>query len=218
MAFQLSLKKKSSDQPATAPLWHPNFRNFEQLPDTKVVRTAFFVNVGAIAVALSLVLWLGYSEYQLHNLAEQIAAAQAAVDKNSKQNAEALRLSKQFADEEKKLTEAGAFVRGPIKPSEFVVILGQSLPKEISIEAGDMRLADVTTGPFCVLRGLAAGTPDQASGAASSYLEALRAHPRLAEVFESVNLTSLTRDPTTGFLFFEIVLKVKSADAKGKKS
>ena len=26
------------------PAWHPNFRNYEKLPDIKVVRTAFFVN------------------------------------------------------------------------------------------------------------------------------------------------------------------------------
>lgn len=218
MAFQLTRSKKSSAQPATAPSWHPNFRNFERLPDTKVVRTAFFVNTAALVVALSLLLWLGYSEYRLHSLREQVAAAQQMIDKNAKQNAEAIRLSEQFADEEKKLLEAAAFVSLPIAPSEFVVILGQSLPKEISIEAADMRFSDSATGPFCVLRGLAAGTPDQASGAASSYIEKLRTHSRFAEVFDSVNLTSLTRDPTTGYLYFEIVLKVKVANEKGKKT
>lgn len=218
MAFSLPLKKKSDAQPATAPLWHPNFRNFERLPDTKVVRTAFFVNAAAIFVALSLLLALGYREYRLSSLREQIAAAQQTIDKNQKQNAEALRLSKQFADDEKKLLEAAAFVRLPMTPSEFVVLLGQTLPKEIAIESADLRLAaDPAAGGLFVLRGLAAGTPDQASGAASSYIEQLHAHPRFAATFESINLTSLTRDPKSGFLVFEIVLKVKPP-AKEKKT
>ena len=49
MAFNLSLTKKSDAQSAVAPVWHPNFRNFERLPDTKVVRTTFFVNTAAQA-------------------------------------------------------------------------------------------------------------------------------------------------------------------------
>ena len=49
----LSLLKKKPDAAAAnlTPAWHPNFRNFERLPDTKVVRTTFFINGGAIAVA-----------------------------------------------------------------------------------------------------------------------------------------------------------------------
>ena len=47
----LSLTKKSDAVPVAAPLWHTNFRNFDRLPDTKVVRTAFFVNTAAGAVA-----------------------------------------------------------------------------------------------------------------------------------------------------------------------
>ena len=56
----LSLTKKSDSEPVAAPLWHTNFRNFEQLPDTKVVRTTFFVNTAAIAIAAGLLLWLGH--------------------------------------------------------------------------------------------------------------------------------------------------------------
>ena len=46
----LSLLKKKSEAAAapTVPAWHPNFRNYEKLPDLKVVRTAFFVNGAAI--------------------------------------------------------------------------------------------------------------------------------------------------------------------------
>ena len=57
----LLLSKKSDDQSEEEPLWHPNFRNYERLPDTKVVRTTFFVNTAAIAVTLMLVNVVGLS-------------------------------------------------------------------------------------------------------------------------------------------------------------
>ncbi|HUR59026.1 MAG TPA: hypothetical protein VM029_15030, partial [Opitutaceae bacterium] len=81
----LSLLKKKSEAAAapTVPAWHPNFRNYEKLPDIKVVRTAFFVNGAAIFLALSLVTYFGFKEWQLHVLQGQIAAAdkQIAQDK-----------------------------------------------------------------------------------------------------------------------------------------
>jgi hypothetical protein len=216
MAFKLSLTKKSDAQPAVAPLWHPNFRNFERLPDTKVVRTTFFVNTAAIAVTLGLLLWLGYREYHIYSLGEQIAEAQKEIDSNSRQNKEALRLSKIFADEEKKLAEADAFRHATITPAEFVTLLGQTLPREISIESVDARLTETGGGATFQLRGLVAGTPDQAAGAASNYVDMLRAHPRLGAVFDPITLANLNRDARSSFLAFDISLKVKAA-AKEKK-
>jgi len=66
-----------------------------------------------------------------------------------------------------------------------------------------------------LLRGVVAGTPDQASGAASSYVDMLRAHPRLGKVFDPITLTNINRDPK-GFLTLDISLKIK-AEGKEKK-
>lgn len=209
----LSLTKKS-DAPVVAPVWHPNFRNFDRLPDTKVVRTTFFVNTAAAGAAIALVLWLGYREYNLKNLGVQIAEARAQVDTNSKQNTEALRLTQVFADEERKIAEAEAFLKMPVAPSEFIVLIGQTLPKEVSIEFIDMRIPVDPKGQQFVLRGAVAGTRDQAAGSASSYVELLKAHPRLGSVFDPITLDKLTPDGATGFMAFEISLKVKP---EGKK-
>ena len=53
------LLKKKSDAAAVSlvPAWHPNFRNFEKLPDIKVVRTAFFVNGAALFLAVALLIY-----------------------------------------------------------------------------------------------------------------------------------------------------------------
>ena len=52
MASLLQLTRKSDAEPAAAPLWHPNFRNYDRLPDTKAVRTALLVNLVAGAAAV----------------------------------------------------------------------------------------------------------------------------------------------------------------------
>jgi hypothetical protein len=209
----LSLTKKS-DVPVAAPLWHTNFRNFDRLPDTKVVRTTFFVNVGAGAVALALLLWLGYREYTIMNLGEQIAEAQAQIDANAKQNAEALRLTKIFSDEDKKMVEAETFLKLPIPVSEYIEMVGQTLPKEISIDFAVVRIPADPKNQIYVLRGLVAGTRDQAAGTASSFVDALRPHPRLGAILDPITLDKLTPDGSTGFMSFEISLKVKT---EGKK-
>ncbi|MES1194900.1 MAG: hypothetical protein ABUL65_03325 [Opitutus sp.] len=205
----LSLTKRSETQPVAAPLWHVNFRNYERLPDTKVVRTTFFVNTAAGAITIALLMWLGYGEYRLHNLGEQIAAAQREIDANAKQNAEALRQSKIFSDEEKKLTEAENFVKVPVPVSEYIELLGQTLPKEISIELADIRLTGESKNQVYVLRGVVAGTRDQAAGTASSYVDELKNHPRLGSIFDPITLEKLTPDGATGLMAFEISLKVR---------
>lgn len=215
MALQFQLSKKRDAAPATAPVWHPNFRNFERLPDTSAVRKTFFVNATAVLIAVVLAGWVGWNEYQTRNYGQLEAAAQADIDRNKKPHDEALRLTKEFTDEEKKLAEAAAFVRTPLTPSEFVLLLGSSLPADIQLEYVDLRSTE-TANPVCTLRGYAAGSKDQASGAASAYVETLRTVPRFAQVFESVNLTTLNSDTRTGMLIFEIVLKFKT-DGKGTK-
>ena len=65
-----------------------------------------------------------------------------------------------------------------------------------------------------VLRGLVAGTRDQASGNASAYVDTLRANPRLKKVFDSITPERIAPDGATGLLSFEISLKEKP---EGKK-
>jgi hypothetical protein len=102
----------------------------------------------------------------------------------------------------------------PLSPLDFVITLGRSLPKEIQIESADMRMAEAG-GSQCILRGMVAGTKDQASGTVNGYLESLRTTPRFAAAFESVSLISLT-DSRNNLLSFEIVMKFK-APGKEKK-
>lgn len=205
----LSLTKKSEDQLEGELLWHSDFRSVDRLPDTKVVRTTFFVNTAAIAAALALLMWAGYREFHIRTLDQQIAEAQQQIDSNTKQNKEAIRLSQLFLAEEKKLVEAASFIHSPISTSEFIELLGQTLPKEVSIEYAETRTGDARNQNF-IVRGLVAGSKDQASGSASSYVDVLRANPRLSAVFDPITLERLNPDGSSNMLSFEISMKVKT--------
>jgi len=212
----MPLIKRSDAVAASALLWHPNFRNYERLPDTKVVRTTFFNNVTAITLAAGLLILVGYREYRVRELKGQIQDSQAVIDKTARENAEAIKLSKTFDDEAKKLNEASSFAKKFLPPSEFIFLLGKTLPKAVQIESADMRFSGAS-GDQCILRGVVAGNKDDASGLASSYEKILRTSPLFSDKLESVNTASLNPDPAGGFLRFEIVIKFRPS-GKEKKS
>ena len=138
------------------------------------------------------------------------------IEKNTKENTEAIKLSKLFDDESKKISEAASFARKPMPPSEFILTLGKTLLKEVQIESVDIRFSGAS-GDQCVLRGIVAGSKEEASGSATKYVEVLRTAPLWLNKFESVALGSLNPDPAGGFMRFEIILKFKAA-GKEKKS
>jgi hypothetical protein len=206
----LSLTKKSDAEAVATEHWHANFRNFERLPDTKVVRTTFFVNTAAIAVAASLLLWLASREVTNFGIRDQIAEAQRQIAANRKQNGDAIRLSKSFADEQKKLAEAVQFVNAPFALLEFVDRLGQTLPKEIVIDYIESRTVDPKKSTV-VIRGRVAGSPDQASGLASAYVDQLRADPNLAQLFDLITLMRIDRNSEGTAMAFDVSLNLKAA-------
>jgi uncharacterized coiled-coil protein SlyX len=199
------LKKKS--EAAVVPLvpsWHPNFRNYEKLPDIKVVRTAFFVNVAAVAIACVALAIFGLQEYKLFQLNSQLAELQRQIDRDKKKSDQAVGLFKKFQSEEAKLTEVDAFRKSKPVISDLLLRLGQTLPKNIAMDSFDIREAGLA------LRVSVRGAADAASSVANAYLEQLRSDKELAR-FEDFAITNFSRNPGTGRLSVDIFLKLKPA-------
>src|SRR5688500_10849506 len=137
----LSLLKKKSDADAAPalPAWHPNFRNYQKLPDIKVVRTAFFVNGVAVLVLLSLAGYLGFQEWQLRGVKTQLAEVQAQLDRDKRVSDQAIALFKKFQAEEAKVTEVDAFMKSKPLVSALLIRLAQTLPKNIALDNLDLR-------------------------------------------------------------------------------
>ena len=208
----LSLRKKS-DAAAPAAAWHTNFRNFERLPDTKAVRTTFFINGVALLAAVAALLFFLHQEFTRRTLTQDIAGWEATIAADRAGSTAAVAAYEKFQAEEKRIREVAAFTKRQVVPSDFVLRLGQTLPPEIVLNHIEYRTTAVT------LRGSVRGAPNEASGTAQAYVAQLQADESFGSAFESVRLTSLARNGVTGELNFEAVLKFPEpkAEKAGKK-
>jgi hypothetical protein len=201
--LSLSKKKSEADAPQSA-AWHPNFRNHGNLPDIKVVRTAFFVNGAAILLAVSLAIYFGYKEWTLHVLRGQIAAADTLIRHDKPVSDQALAQFKKFQTEEIRINEVEAFLKSKPSISRLIIHLGRTLPPNIALDS--VILADNGLVIRISVRGGDAGP-----GYANAYLEQLKVDKVLTERFEPAEMTTITINPTTGRWSAEINHRLKGA-------
>lgn len=204
-------RKTEKGQMPLVPAWHPNFRNFDRLPDTKAVRTSFFVNGVAVVIAISLLLVFAYQEYALFVLNRQVTDWEARIDGNQKASALAVAEYKKFQAEEKKVAELEAFVSGPVSLSTLLLDLGRTLPPRIALLNVIYRLDGVN------LRGVVRGAGDRASGEVASYVQKLKKEPAFSSVFDTISQSALGRDSQGDRLSFELFMKYKGTAAPAKK-
>ncbi len=201
----LPLLKRKNDVPAgpAVPAWHPNFRDYEKLPDVKVVRTAFFVNGLSLAVLLALGIYFGIHEWQLHVIKTQLADTQAQVNRDKKPSEQAVALFKKFQAEETKINEVDTFVKSRPILSEMLLRLTQTLPENIALDSLELR----STG--LAVRLTVRGSPETAAGLATTYFDQLRADKELVAFDRSkFEFTNQARNPTTGRLAVEFFLRL----------
>jgi hypothetical protein len=203
------LKKKSeADAPPAVPAWHPNFRNYEKLPDIKVVRTAFFVNGIAILIAVSLGIYFGFKEWQLHVINGQRAEVRAQVDRDKRASDQAIALFKKFQVEEAKILEVDTFTTSKPIVSTLILRLAQTLPNNIALDTMDLRDTGLT------LRLSVRGDAAAASGYATAYLEQLRGDKELTQFDEFAFTSTPVRNPATGRMSVEFFLRIKGGAKK----
>ena len=202
--MQFPWRKSDQSQARLISAWHPNFRNRERLPDTKVVRTYFFVNFTAVMLVLCLAVGVWYQEYRIGVLDRQVTDWQVQIARNQKSAVEAVALSKKFAAEEKKIRELGVFLQQRLVLSQFMVHLGKSLPAALVIDAVDIRETGVS------LRGTAAGSPVEATGRTSAYVELLQHDSYFKDIVETKDVTQdVKRDQASGRVTFDLFMRFK---------
>ncbi len=197
----MKLQLKRSNQPVFSPNWHPNFRNTQLLPDLKVVRTTFFINVSCIAVAAAVLMSSGYREYQAFDYRAKMSAAQQRMEELKAQNDGLLAQNKQFMEGVRKFEEAQEFVTSRLSGTKMFSAIAGSLPNLVELRGVSYEKSQL------VLRGAIKQDSETASQIASAYLDALRSDPFLGKTFPDISLTSLMRDAGNQGMSFEIQLK-----------
>lgn len=209
----LSLLNKSRGDKAAVQIipWRPDFRDVAQLPDTKTVRTDFFVNLVAVVLAGSFALYVAQREWSILGLNQSLADVEERIAAARPASEKAQAAYKLFQAEEAKFNEAFALVRDPFRLQDFLVHLGSVLPPGVSVRRIDFR----GPGQNVFLAGSVKGLDAAASDVASAFVKQLQSDKVLANFFESVTLTNLGRNVDEGSLNVELVFAFAKADAKG---
>lgn len=205
----LTKKPEANTGPVVLP-WHPNFRNYERLPDIKVVRTTFFVNMVAITLVALFAGWVAFNEYEIGSLRGELEDTEKLAETlTAPSNAEIERF-RAFQTEEKSFVEIDAFVRSRYAVAPLVARIGETLPKNIAINYFNIGVVEKgkQQAALLVLRGVARGAADAATGRVSSYEAQLRDDPVIKPLAESVSLTSATRNKADDRLSFEIQISL----------
>ena len=197
----MKLPLKRSNQAASSPNWHPNFRNTQLLPDLKVVRTTFFINAICITLASAALMFTGYREYQAFGIRSSIAQARKHMDDAKAENEKYLAANRKFMDGVRKLDEARDFVTSQVSGTKLLIALATSLPDLMQFSAITYEKQQL------FLRWTIKLDSETASQRASAYLDSLRADPFIGTQFPEISLTNLVRDQGDQGMSFEIVLK-----------
>ena len=129
------LKKKADNTGPVVPAWHPDLRIVDRLPDTKVVRTAFFVNGVAILVAVTLALLLIRDQWELRALNIQIADTQKQINLDKVPSAQAVALFSKFKVQEAKIRELNDFVTSRPTVSNVILKIAATMPPYVALQS-----------------------------------------------------------------------------------
>lgn len=209
----LSLLKKSGAEKAAhqAIPWRPDFRDASTLPDTKTVRTHFFLNLIAVTVAGAMLLYVAQREFLIADLEDSLADVETRIAAATPGSEKAKATFQQFLAEEAKFNEAHALVRDPFRLQEFVLHLGRTLPPDVSVRRVDFR----GLAQNMMITGAVRGIDADASDVASNFVKQLQADPVLAAHFASISLTNLGRNAEEASLNLELAFTFKSPTPKG---
>jgi hypothetical protein len=206
------LKKPGADKSAESAAlpWRPDFRDVSSLPDTKVVRTDFVVNLVALVITGGLALFVAQREWAVVSLRNMLAEVEARIADAAPDSEKAVAAYKLFQAEETKFNEAFALVREPFRFQHFLAHLGSVLPANVRIGRVDYR----GLGQTVVVHGSVKGLDAAASDAASNFVEQLQQDAEFARYFPSITLTSLGRNADEGSLNLELVFAFPKPEVK----
>lgn len=126
--------------------WHPDFCIQATLPDVKVIRTGFLVNFIALTCPLLLGGLIAFNWLEALSIQEQIEDRKQTIQTKGRENAENVKMSKQFDVASAKLTDINNFLTRNLDELAVVVAIAESRPKEIALSKISYLEQDIADG------------------------------------------------------------------------
>ena len=183
------------------PNWHLDYRDLPTLPDDRVVRARFLVNLCAGAVALGLLTIVGWQLLVRANVASQYRFWDERIATQHREYDELRLVLRDFMTDAGKIKDAYDLIYSPFVASDFVSEIGRTIPGRMTIDMIGYSDGTVT------MRGNLAESPEQASRVLGGFVETLRKNPRIGPLFDDISAPSLDRARDGSLFNFEILLR-----------
>ena len=113
------------------PFWRPNFVNQSELPDIKVIRTDFIINLIAVTLTLCVAFYLLQAEYRSYTLGKTILGMEQQIRVADSNDVENLKRSETFRESAQNIVEVEEFFDAPLLVHEFLYDLAGIRPEDL---------------------------------------------------------------------------------------
>jgi len=202
-------------------LWRPDFRDVQELPDTKVIRTGFLLNFLAIMLTLSLGILYAFKEYSLQTVAASVADLEVQVAGSTAENNRILKANRRFEESRRIIAEVVGFDRQVVDFPVFLKQLSEVRPDSTILERIDIGPAESgieSEGEAVLveLNGRLLPTPGgTASEVISRFEESVATIPATGNRTVRTDLTRFSRNNDFGH--FDFTLKITLSPAQESK-
>ncbi|MCZ6675599.1 MAG: hypothetical protein O7C75_21935 [Verrucomicrobia bacterium] len=205
--MKIPLKKTKKE--AVAP-WHQDFRNTESLPDIKVIRTRFFVNVVSVVLPLIVgILWI-QNELSLGVLRGDIAELEVTKVSMNTSNQALVALSRDFIMESAKIESLDDYYFNLFPVSDYMVVLSEKVPEEMIISSVELKKGNRINGNEVIdiwesqISGYVAQSSQESITFVNDLVEDIEQEELFTPYLEQAFLENLSRDQASDTLNFTV--------------
>jgi len=128
------------------PYWRPNFVDASSLPDIKVIRTDFIINILALVLMLIVGFFLLQREFRAYTLGKTIQLLEREIRVSEADDSINIKLSEEFKQSAKHVAEMERFYLSPVLAHEFLAWLALVRPENLIFRQVSMSEAVVNQG------------------------------------------------------------------------
>lgn len=188
--------------------WRPNFRNYDELPDIRAVRTQFFVPTMAIAIASIFSVYILFQEYRAMNIGENIQTLEADIGTYEARHDEKVKLNSEFMAIANTMDEVVEFESDNLVASDFILTISSLLLDGMHLDRVDY------LGERAVIEGSVLVSAEQASRLVNSYMKSIEDADALQGLLSEYKLITLDRVGLGNAITFRIEITKTQGETK----
>ncbi|MBK1879946.1 hypothetical protein [Pelagicoccus mobilis] len=202
----IKIKKKASVGNSYS--WRPNFRNYDELPDVRTVRTQFFFPIVSLCIAAVFTVFILFQEYRAMDIRKNMAELEVEIESYQARHDEKVKLNAEFMGISRTLDEIVEFKANRLVASDYLLTLSSHLLEGMYLTKVEY-MATLAT-----IEGSVQVPAEEASRLVNQYLKSIQEADALQGLLNEYKLTSLERGEAGQGIKFRIEVLKKEEEVK----